>query len=995
MPKLQFIAFLSLLPILSATAQQPGNGEEWADRTVRKMTLDEKIGQLFMIAAYSNRDKEYEDRLERTIRQTHIGGLIFFQGDPTREVQLTNRYQKAAKYPLMIGLDAEHGVGWRLKTAMEFPLMGIVGAISDDSMAFRLGAAIARHCNEIGVHINFAPVADINSNARNPIIGTRSFGEDRENVRRKTEMYVRGSLSEGVLPVVKHFPGHGDTDTDSHLALPVINANRNRLDSIELYPFKQLIVSGLPAIMVGHLSVPAMDSTGRPASLSPAMVKGFLRGELHFTGLCFTDAMNMKGVTAGKERGEADVEALLAGNDVLLFPEDIAKSVAKIKRAIRDGILTEEAIDEKCRKILLAKFNYVLPQHLPLSTEKLWSRLNTPTDFALKQALYAQAITLIRNRDNLLPLTRLDTLRIASLNFGATAVNHFQTMLDRYAKVTHLTTSDKISDSELQQLVKRLDGYNCVIIYNSKASNRLSNHYGYSPTLTDLIRALKGKRVILCHPASPYGLDSYMNLPVDALLVTYEDHLYARQYAAQAVFGGIPVNGQLPVGITPDYPAGTGIATPKTRLGYTPPEMCHINASALDGIDTLCNEAIRIKATPGCQVLVAKNGYVIYNKAFGFNTYQRKTANHTENIYDIASVTKITATLPSVMRLFDEGRIVLDTAASEYYPALCGTDKERITLRELLTHTAGLKSFFPVFADAIDKSKLPGALFTTKPTKNNPKKLRDRLYFNPNYRFLDSTFARTPIPGYSSIAPGLYIFDGYRDTLENRLIFSELLPKKDYLYSDLSFILLQRVVESLTEQPLDRYCNEMFYKRLGAYNTEFKAAERLNTSLLVPSCVDDLYRKKELRGYVHDPTAAVLGGVAGHAGLFSTAGDLAKILSVYINGGCYGGERFFADTTVARFTQRADTTGRNRRGLGFDKPEPDTTKVGPTCTIAPLCSFGHTGFTGTMVWCDPDNRLIYIFLSNRTYPNEFNAKLSEENIRTRIQEVIYRALPSK
>lgn len=986
------LLFLLLCYGLQLSASHPEKANHWTDETLQSMTLNEKIGQLFMIAAYSNRDQEYEDRLEKIIREYNIGGLIFFQGEPVRQAQLTNRYQKAAKYPLLIGLDAEHGVGWRLRTGMEFPLMGIAGAIRNDSLIFRLGATIARHCKELGVHINFAPVADINNNAQNPVIGMRSFGENRNNVWHKTEMYIRGSLSENVLPVAKHFPGHGDTDTDSHYALPLISQDRTRPDSLELYPFKKLIEAGLSAIMVAHLNVKALDSSGMPASLSAAVIDRYLKDSLKFNGLCFTDAMNMKGVTRGRERGEAEVAALLAGNDILLFPEDIGQAIAKIKKAITDSVLTESMIDEKCKKILIAKYTYVLPQFHPIKTEKLWSRLNTPEDFALKQELYKSAVTLIKNEQNILPLQRLDTLRIAAVNFGAANINHFQTTLNRYAEIYNLTAPDKMNATELNNFIRQLSGYNCIIIYNSKASNRSSRHFGYTPGLTDLIRALKGKKVILCHPGTPYGLKNYIDLPLDAILINFEDHLYARQYAAQAIFGGIPVDGKLPVSISPAYSAGDGLSTPKTRLGYALPEMCRMTSERLSRIDSMCNVAIQTKATPGCQVLVAKDGYVVYDKAFGYNTYKNTVPNHTENIYDIASITKIAATLPCVMKLYEEGKIKLEAPLADYYPALRNTNKKDITVKEVLMHMAGLKSYVPAFTEAVDKEALHGSLFTPVPTKYNTLKLKDRLYANPNYRFKDSTFSREALPGYKAFTPGLYIFDGYRDSIMHALLNSELLPKKEYVYSDLSFIFLQQAIETITRQPLDQYCRNTFFKKLGTYNTDFNAAKHLNTKYIIPSCIDNLYRKREVRGYVHDPTAAILGGVAGHAGLFSTANDLAKIMEMYLNKGYYGGEQFFTESTISTFTHRADTLSPNRRGLGFDKPETDTTKIGPTCKIIPPDSFGHTGFTGTMAWADPDNHLIYIFLSNRTYPSEFNTKLSEEDIRTKIQEFIYQAL---
>lgn len=990
--KLRLLSFF--LTIVFSTHGQSRPDTTWIDSTLSRMTLEEKIGQLFMIAAYSNQNENYENDLEQQVRKYHVGGLIFFQGDPVRQVKLTNRLQKAATCPLLIGMDAEHGIGWRLQSAMEFPKMLIAGASRDDSLTYRLGATIARHCRTLGVHVNFAPVADINSNLHNPIIGMRAFGEQREEITHKAILYMQGSLSQQVIPVAKHFPGHGDTDTDSHLTLPLIRHSRQRLDSIELYPYHRMILAGIPAIMTSHLAVHALDSTNLPASLSPLIIDGLLKHQLGFHGLCFTDAMNMKGVVQNSAPGEAEVKALIAGNDILLFPANLEKAVKAIRQAITDKRLDEATLTAKCRKILAAKYRYVLPNIYPAETPGLWSRLNTPQDFALKQQLYRSALTLIKNTDSLLPLKRLDTLKIASIDYGGKEINNFQTFLDHYTSVDHFTSEKNLSEAELHEWQKKLTPYNCIIIYNRSAGNSSGRHFGYSPSLANLIQRLKGKRIIFCQPAIPYGLNSYLGLPIDAFLISYENQLYAQQYAAQAIFGGIALKGRLPVSISEEYPAGYGILTTKTRLGYESPETAGFPSNALAAIDSVCLRAIRTKATPGCQILIAKNGTIFYNKAYGHHTYTQKKANHISDIYDIASVTKITATLPAVMKLYDDRKIYLDAPLSDYYPPLQTTDKKNITFREVLCHNAGLKTFIPLFAEAIDKQSLPGPLFTRVRTQHNTTRLKDRLYANLNYRFRDSTFSNTPKSGYVYFAPGLYIYPAYQDTILHTILTYPLNPKKEYAYSDVGFILLKYTVEQITGQPLDVYCRQNFFLKLGMTSTDFKASERLNKNRLVPSSIDKLYRKTEICGTVHDPAAAILGGIAGHAGLFSTAEDIAKMMQLYLNQGTYGGEYYFSPETVTTFTGKNTTFPRNRRGLGFDKPEPDPSKISPVCSYTPLSSFGHTGFTGIMAWGDPDNDLIYIFLSNRTYPDEFNTKLSEENIRTQIQDIIYKNIGS-
>ena len=988
---MRFFLFFGLICLLVCPLAGRSQSQ-WVDSTLNAMSLEEKIGQLIMIAAYSNKDSLYEKQLGATIEKYHIGGIIFFQGTPSKQAAMTNDYQQRAYIPLMIGMDAESGVGWRIKPAMEFPNQTLLGAIRDTNLIYRIGQAIGRQCRTMGIHVNFAPVADINVNPKNPVIGIRSFGEKKDEVGNRSLQYTRGLESQQIMPVAKHFPGHGDTDTDSHFALPLIRHSVARIDTVELYPFRQLIAAGIPGVMVAHLNVPSYDSANIPASLSHHIVTQLLREKMHFDGLCFTDAMNMKGVTKGNSPGEADVKALSAGNDILLFPENVEATVKKVKAAIRKGILTEEDIDEKCRRVLAAKEKYVLPNAGMIDTTMLSARLNTPADQALLQETYAEAITLIQNKDLLLPLTHLDTLRIASLNFGDRKAKAFEDMLEKYAPCSHFSIRAGASKEAIEKLLKDLSDYNCVIVYNSAARNTTSRQFGASQALSNILKQLKGKRVIFCHPATPYGLDIYSYLPLDAILVSYSHDTPAQEFVAQAIFGGINVNGKLPVSINYYFPVGSGLSTPKVRLGYHKPETSGMQSETLLRIDSICQVAIREKATPGCQVLVAKDGYVVYNKAFGFNTYDKKKANTTDNIYDIASITKIAATLPAVMMLYDQQTIALDTPIARYSYTISQSNKKDLTVRELLLHNAGLKASFSFFHHAIDWEKMQGRLFTTRYTKTNTKKLRDRLYINPNFRYRDSTFSFKGGEDYLMVSPHFYMHRHFQDSIHSLILNTDLLPQKKYTHSDLGFVLLKDIVEEQTVTPFDMYLRDHFLKKLGAYNSGFNAHLNLDMDRVIPSSNDNVFRKSELKGYVHDPLAALMGGVSGNAGLFSTAEDLAKIMSVYLNHGQYGGERMIDSTTIDLFTSIQLSPEQNRRGLGFDKPETLPDRTSPTCDGVPCTSYGHTGFTGAIAWNDPENQLIYIFLSNRTYPNEFNTKLMKENIRTKIQEIIYESI---
>lgn len=987
---IQLLLFLLILPTM-LRGETPG----WVDSTLNRLSLDQQIGQLFMLAAYSNKDADYEKSLEENINKYHIGGLIFFQGTPEKQIAMTNRYQSQQEIPLMIGMDAESGIGWRLKTALHFPDQTLLGAIRDDSVIYRVGQTIGKHCRIMGVHVNFAPVADVNNNPKNPVIGTRSFGEDIDNVGRKSIAYMQGLESQQVMAVAKHFPGHGDTDTDSHHSLPLIRHSMARIDSVELAPFKALFNAGVPGVLMGHLALSAYDIGKLPASLSPRIVTQLLREEMHFDGLCFTDAMNMKGVTQGRKKGEADLLALKAGNDIVLFPEDIAASVREIKRALKEGEISEALIRERCRKVLEAKAKYVLPFAATIDTVDLIERLNAPEDLALKQECYARAVTLIRNNRLLVPLTALDTLRIASVNFGDRPAEVFENTLRRYTDCRHFKAAKNTDAAQLDSLVKKMATYNCVIIYNSASRNASRSNFGSSTTLANLIRKLQGKQIILCHPGTPYGAELYSHLPMDALLIGYSQDETAQYFMAQAIFGGIAIDGRLPVRVNMTYPAGTGFSAPKIRLGYHMPELSGMDSKMLQKIDSICRRAIQLKATPGCEVLVAKSGYVVYHKAFGHHTYKKHKANQTDDIYDVASLTKVAATLPALMQLYDRGEIRLEESVENYLSELQSTNKKGITLRELLLHTGGLKPSISFLQHAIDREKLEGQLFTRKKTTTNTLKISDNLYINPNFKYRDSTFCFEKTEGYRLVSPHFYIHENFRDTVREMLCGCDLLPHKNYTYSDVGFILLKEIFERVSGSPLDQYLKKNFYNSLGARDTDFLAHRTLDMERVVPSSHDHVYRKAPLHGYVHDPTAALLGGIAGHAGLFSTTGDLAKIMAMYLNHGSYGGKHYIDSTTIALFTARQMPIEKNRRGLGFDKPDTRPGKISPVSEQASPSSYGHTGFTGTIAWNDPEHEMTYIFLSNRTYPDEFNKKLTQENIRTGILDVIYHAIVNK
>ncbi|PKQ64927.1 hypothetical protein BZG02_03510 [Labilibaculum filiforme] len=968
----------------------------WADSILSTLSDDERIAQLFMIAAYSNKGKEEAERIAGIVSKYQIGGIIFFQGEPGKQAELTNWYQSLAKVPLWIGMDAEIGLGARLKQTISYPRQIMLGAIQDDELIFQLGKQIGSECVRLGVHVNFSPVMDVNNNPRNPVINSRSFGEDRYNVSNKSFAFAAGMQKAGIIPVGKHFPGHGDTETDSHFDLPLVDHPIARLDSIELFPFQRLINNGLGGIMVSHLNVPALDSIQKVATLSQPIVTQLLKEQMGFKGLVFTDALNMHGVRKFYAKGVVDAKALVAGNDVLLFTEEVPIAIKEIKLALKSGELSWTNINEKCLKILKAKYWLNLNNYKPIDQNKLWSGLNTQEGFILRRSLAEKAITLVKNEDQLLPLKRLDTLKIASIAMGVPIRNRFQEYLGRYADIDFFQIEKNASIESYYQLLKKLDKYNLIIVSKHDSDLRATRKFGITNQTIEFLSELsKSKKVIFDLFANPYGLDLYEGTDrLKGILVSYEDNIETQMASSQIIFGGLASQGRLPVTVNERFTVGTGFETKHTRLGFSLPEQAGLSTLKLNVIDSIVNDAIKKKATPGCQVLVARNGKVVFHKSYGHYTYDKKVEVRNPDIYDLASLTKITATLPALMQLCDEGWINVDHSFGEYFKKAKGTNKDTLPLRKILAHEAGLLSWKPFHWEAIDSSSFDRVLFSRTYSKRHSLKVADRLYLDRNYKFKDGIFSNLSSEEYPvQVADNMYIHKGYHDTIINQILATDLRDSKGYKYSDLGFIMMGEMVKDISGESLDSYVQRHLYTLLGASSLGYYPLKRFNVDRMVPTQDDKFFRKQLLTAYVHDPTAAMLGGVSGHAGMFGNAGDLAKLAQMYLQEGSYGGETFISAETIKKFTSRAYPNSDNRRGIGFDKPFYNTNENGgPTCKEASELSYGHTGFTGTMIWVDPKYNLLYIFLSNRICPDESNTKLIEMDVRTKIQKQIYKSI---
>jgi len=934
------------------------------------MTPEERIGQLFMIRAFSGREKAYNDELTSIIKYNKVGGVCFFKGSPYFQAQLTNYWQNISKVPLFIAIDGEWGLGMRLDSTISFPRQMTLGALTNDSLIYKMGKDVARQCHRMNINFCFAPVADINSNPANPVINIRSFGEDKYNVSRKSLMYMKGLQDNGILATAKHFPGHGDTDTDSHLKLPVIRHSQTEIDTLDLFPFKELIKNGLGSVMVGHLFVPALDSSINAASsLSYPIITGILKNHLGFNGLVFTDALDMNGVTHYYEPGIIERKALQAGNDILLLPQDVPTAICEIEKAIDSGYISRKAIDDKCKKILLYKYKSGLVHYTPIKTNHLYNELNSPESQLLCQQLYEPAITLVKNQNDILPLQRLDTLKIASVVIGD-SLTIFQEMLSNYSAITNFNLPRSPSKEQINDLLTKLADYNLVIAGIVDTHPSPAKNFGISAQAMSLMDTMqKRKKVILDLFAIPYALSLFKDLNnIGGIIVSYQDNPVVQNLSAQAIFGSFPFQGKLPVTASSAFPINTGYETSgMQRFKYTFPEEAGISSADLETIDSIALNGIAEKAYPGCQIIVAKDGKVIYDKSFGYHTYDNKIPVRNTDIYDLASVTKIAATTLAVMKLYEEGKIDLDKKLSKYLPYLRKTNKRSLILRDIMTHQAGLQSFIPGY----------------------PATLRDG---QPDPEIYHKTFSEAyPY----RVAEGMFMRKDYAKVIFDSIAKSPVSKKKEYKYSDLGFMLLCQVVESVTGESLDKYVDSVFYKPLGLSTMGFNPRHRFDLTRIPPTENDTIFRHQLVHGDVHDPRAAMLGGVSGHAGLFSDAGDLAVLMQMLLNKGNYAGVRYLDTATVDLFTSTQFALTGNRRALGFDKPLFDPSKPGPTCRDASPESFGHTGFTGTYAWADPEYGIVYVFLSNRIYPDAENKKLSELNIRTDIQQVIYNAVKKK
>lgn len=951
--------------------------KEWVETRLQGMSLKEKIGQLFIHTVAPQDTEPNRRNIRNAVKEYKVGGLLFSGGQLSTQVVLTNFAQEMAETPLLMTFDGEWGLAMRLKGTPSFPKNRVLGCIQDNELLYEYGLEVARQCREIGVHVNFAPVADVDNNPLNPVINTRSFGGDPKNVADKVIAYSRGLEEGGVLSVSKHFPGHGDTNVDSHKALPVLNFSRERMDSIELYPFRQAIQAGLGGIMVGHLEVPAFSK--KPASISTEILS-LLQDELGFKGLAFTDALEMKGIS---NNANLCAQTLIAGNDMLLAPRNLKRELDGVLNAVKNGQLTEEQITEKCRKVLTFKYALGLHQRQFVQLSGLEQRLNHPGVQQLMDRLEKAAVTVVSNDGGILPLD-VDQKKVVVLNIGTPSKGKaFYNQLKKYMQVDCI----QAHPDSITSISKRLGNYEKVIV-----AIHTEKYAAYQSMLNTLSARLPLVYVYLTPMKRIYNKGNNWKKAA-AVVMGHSGSVAVQHFVADVLMGREKATGRLSVEVKDYRKPGEGVVVDLKTTKVYRPEDYGMNADVLARIDEIALEGIKAKAYPGCQILILKDGAPVYDKCFGTFTYGDSRKVTSDDIYDIASLTKTTATLLAVMKLYDQGRFGLTDPISKYVPVLQGSPKGRITIEDLLYHQSGLPGSWPFYREAINDSSYTGAFFKARLDANHHQQVDRRLYVVDEFKYKDEYVSPLRSEEYPlQVAEGVFVNPAFPKRILE-MIASDEIPLRDrrYRYSCLNFVLLKEMVEQISGMPMDKYLDQEFYAPMGMQHTLYSPLSRFKPEQIVPTVQKDYLRgRKELRGYVHDEIAAFMGGVSGNAGLFSNAHDVGKVYQMLAEMGQYDGKRYLSLETCQLFMNRKSRL--SRRGLGFDKPDAAPGK-GPCADEAPLEVVGHTGFTGTCAWTDAKNGLVFVFLSNRIYPRPFDHKaLMSLNIRPRIQQVMYQAL---
>ena len=972
------VVFVLLTLVGGVSAQEREKESQWVDSVYNSLTLEQRVGQLICMRA-NQPDKPFYEEVGKYIKQYNIGGVCFFRAEAVPQVEKTNEWQAMAQTPLMVSIDAEWGLAMRVRNTVAYPYQMTLGAIADNELIYAMGQQIADQCLRMGIHVNFAPVADVNSNPKNPVIGVRSFGEDPQNVGEKAAAYALGMQSKGMITTMKHFPGHGNTDTDSHLTLPTVTRTYEEVKDIELVPFRYLIERGINGAMVGHLYFPAIEKVANTSSsLSKGVVTDLLKNELGFEGLIFTDGLDMKGVSQTIPADSVAYAAFLAGNDVLILPHDVPTAIKQIKEGAERDPEIAARVEESCKKILKYKYRAGLSNYTPLSTSKIAEFMNQSDYLDLRRQLFAEAVTMLRNEDAVIPLK--SDKKIAVVTIGKSSSS---TSMENALKTAGLSVKSycigKDKAGEAQQWLKELEGFDLVVVNVMQTSIYASKDFGINKQTTDFFNKLVAQNdVILNLFGCPYALDRFrINNSVKGLLVGYQDEKEVLDAINAILTGKAAAHGRLSVS-TNKFPCGSGIlpesfsmaipaSAPVLKEGSLSIDQIPLPKGSIKEaferqLDSVARSGIENGAYPGCQILAMKDGKVVYDKCFGTFTYGGGANIVPEDVFDIASLTKIFASTLAIMKLYEDGLLDLDKTMGDYFPFLNASNKGTIKIIDVLTHQSGMKSWIPFHLSVIDE--------------NGPKK---ELFTD----HIDETHT-------VRVAENLYLKNEYKEQIIDSIMKSPMKEKK-YVYCDMGFYFVPELVKQLTNKSLEEYLKEKFYDPMHLTNIGYCPLHWRTRETIVPTEDDQLFRKQLLWGDVHDQVASLMGGISGHAGLFANAHDLAVITQMFLDEGMFEGHRLLKAETIRYFTTAPFTDNNNRRGLGFDKLPIDKKGSSTASKLASMKSYGHTGYTGTFFWADPENKLSIIFLSNRVCPSADPNNLAKLNIRTALHDILYQA----
>ncbi len=1073
-----FIIILSVLISSAAFSQKKPNFLEnydkaWVENTFNSLSLDQKIGQILMPRGNTSGKPYDEARILTIVKDYQVGGMVFFAGQPTVQARIVNKIQALSKVPMIIGMDMEWGMAMRLDSTVRFPYQMALGAMQGgDDLIFQMGEEVAKQSKRMGIHINYAPVVDINNNPKNPVINFRSFGEDKYEVLNKAYAYMAGMQSQNLLATAKHFPGHGDTGVDSHYDLPVIAHNKNYLLENELFPYKYLINNGLSGIMTAHLSVPEIEKTPNlAATFSSKIVNDLLKKDLQFEGLTFTDAMDMQGAVKYFPNGEALVRAILAGNDVLETFEDVPAAFNAIKKAVVEKRIPMTILDASVLKILKAKSWVGLNNYKPIEIDGLISDLNTRKSDYLNRMMAEKTLVALKNNDLRIPIQDLSKKTVV-VSIDAAEVTSFQEMASYYTETINVNfgTDEVDLDSKLKVISEAAN----VIVGVHLQNIRPTANYGITPQNQKILnQILEVSKPVVVVFGNPYSLDKIENInKAENLILAGQLTKYTEEAAAQAVFGGIRINGKLSVSVNEYFKLNDGLNVQAIgRLSYGVPEMVGLDSDILyNRIDSVINLGLREKAYPGAVMQVARNGKVIYQKAFGFHTFedaQNATMKESLNssfetgfkadvmdngknapkgninstaknknkqkgevlktdLYDLASVTKVSTSFLAVMQLMSESKFDLDKTFGDYFPEFKDSNKEKLTFRDMLTHRSGLKAWIPFWMDCIDSTatlqkalKMDPNLESEFEKTYKKQNFLQRLFkFKPKYTidyqasllknkdlwskaistktivWKPEIFSSKRSEQYNvEVADTLFMNKDHKQFIFNQIKDSPVNVKQGYVYSDLHYYTYPFFVPLITKKPWENYLKET-YKSLGASTLTYNPRRFYELSKIVPTEKDTLFRKTVIHGRVHDEGAGMLDGVSGHAGLFGNANDLMKLMQMYLQKGFYGNKQYIKPEIIQNATDYQFPYEGNRRAIAFDKLDFDK-KIANGPQLASPRSYGHSGYTGTFTWIDPDYELVYVFLSNRVYPTRDNNKISSLNIRTEVGNQIIKTILKK